>query len=255
MTSGTAVVTGAAGGLGEAFARDLAGRGHRVLLVDRRADALAAVVDDIGPAAEAAVVDLTDRGDLERLAARVAALADLDVLVNNAGFGFQGTFDAIPARTHLDMVDVNVTATVCLSRAALPGMRARGRGAVINVASIGGFRPGTQWSVYGASKAFAIFFSQALAAELDGTGVRVQALCPGFIRTGFHAAAGFDNAGSWLPRSFWMTPEAVVQSSLSALAAGPVVVLPGVRSRLQHHLGAAPSARDLLYGVLRRLRL
>lgn len=228
-----ALVTGASAGLGEEFARQLAGRGIDLVVVARREDRLQALAEglvDTGRDLEILPADLATREGRDQVAARLADEdAPVDLLVNNAGFGAYGTFADLPADTQLDMVEVNVTAVVELARAVLPGLLARGRGGVINVASTAAFQPDPSAAVYGASKAFVLSFSQALHEEVRGTGVRVLALCPGVTPTEFQHAADIEVE---LPGIVLTTPEEVVSAALKAFARGRAVEVPGAVNKV-----------------------
>lgn len=234
---GTAAITGASSGLGEVFARKLAARGYDLLLVARREAKLQTLASELasehGVAAEALRADLSFDDDVSRLEHRLASERDLALLVNDAGFGLSGSFTSVDVEASLRMVQVHVVAPVRLTRAALPAMLARGRGAVINVSSIAAFLPSAGNVVYSATKASLISFSECLALELAGTGVKVQALCPGFTRTGFYGTVEFRGTGAPpLPEFMWGTAEAVVEASLRALEGRRVVVVPGLVNKL-----------------------
>jgi short-subunit dehydrogenase len=252
----TAIVTGAAGGLGAAFARAFAAEGKRLLLVDVREKPLHDLAETLasdGVDVEPLVADLTARDDLERVAKAIEVRGDREIIVNNAGFGQRGLLAEAPAEGQLAQIDVMISATVRFCRAALPAFVARGVGAVINVSSVGAFNPGTEWGIYGAAKRFILHYTQSLAKELEGTGVRAQALCPGWTHTGFHDASGSAEAKSIVPDTMWMTPDEVARASLDALRSDRCVVIPGVRHHL--HLASTYSRTfgKLLYGTLRRL--
>ncbi len=252
----TAIITGAAGGLGAAFARALATEKKRLLLVDVRQEPLAEVAAALareGADVVTLVADLTQRQEIERVAAEIEARDDAEMLVNNAGFGCRGLLAESPADTQLAQVDVMIAATVRLGRAVLPTLVARRAGAIINVSSVGAFNPGTEWAIYGAAKRFILHYTQSLAEELQGTGVRAQALCPGWTHTGFHDASGAPESKRYIPDTMWMTPDEVARASLDALPTGRCVVIPGVRHHL--HLAATYSGtfRRVLYGGLTRL--
>ena len=171
--------------------------------------------------------DLATSDGIESVERRIAGDETLDLLINNAGFSGGRSFVERDAAVHMDMVQVHVAATVRLSRAALPGMIARGRGAIINIASI------AAWSafsgpMYSGTKAFLVMFSENLQSELRGTGVSVQALCPGMTHTEFHEVAHIDKA--IVPKPFWMTAEEVVGISLRRLGRGAVCI-PGWKNR------------------------
>jgi len=234
--AGRAVITGASAGIGAAFARQLAAAGFDLTLVARREDRLRALADELSAThairAEAWPADLADAGDVAALANRLAAADDLVLLVNNAGFGTRGEFIDVPLERTLDMIRVHVLATVTLCRAAAPGMVARGGGAIINVSSIAAFFPSAGGANYGATKAYLNAFSEALAAELRGTGVAVQALCPGFTTTEFHDVGDYQNFDrGQIPVPLWMPAGDVVDESLAALGRGRVIVVPGAKYR------------------------
>ena len=238
-----ALVTGASTGLGAVFATALACQQYDLTIVARNRARLEALAERLqqshGVAVEVMVADLTQAVALRTVEERVAQDQALELLVNNAGFGTTGPFATLdPDREEAEIL-LNVTALVRLTRAALPGMIARDRGAIINVSSMAAFVPGPYDATYGATKAFVNSFTEALYEELRGTRVRVQALCPGFIHTEFQQRAGIDVAA--LPAYIWMTPEAVVAASLAALQRGQIVCVPGLMNRLLTLLiGAAP---------------
>jgi short-subunit dehydrogenase len=215
---GTALITGGSSGIGAAFARRLAAAGYNLILVARRQERLASLADELEGrypiSTEVLVADLSKSGDIERVEKRISQLQDLDILVNNAGFGTTGDFAQVDLATHVDMINVHVVASVRLSRVALPGMIARRQGAIINVA-------------------YLTIFSEALQVELDGTGVQVQALCPGFTTTEFHDRPELETFHrSDIPKPLWMTAEEVATASLEALSRNQVVAIPGFRNRL-----------------------
>ncbi|NLV32501.1 MAG: SDR family oxidoreductase [Acidobacteria bacterium] len=234
----TAIVTGASSGIGEAFARRLHREGYRLVLVARRADRLEKLARELPPA-EALEADLSLDGGIERVARRIGAEPGLELLVNNAGFEVPGRFwEADPGA--LDrMHRLHVLCVERLTRAALERLVPQGRGGVINVASMAGFFSIPGAVAYGATKAWVTRFTEGLHLELRSAGspVRVQALCPGFTRSEFHAAAGM--AAGAIPRPLWMTAEEVVDVSLRALARNRVVVIPGWKYRLTAALGRA----------------
>ena len=225
-----AVITGASSGLGAIFAEQLAKRGHSLVLAGRDEARLSAVAQRIDQNVELVVGDLgTDKG-VDALIAHLAN-REIDVLVNNAGFGTYGPFAEIDAEREHELVAVNVDALTRLTHAVLPKMLARGRGGILNVASTIAFQPGTYQATYGASKAFVLSLSQALWAETRGTGVTVTALCPGPTRTGFVDALGSDVSHTAVYRRL-AAPEPVVAAGLRALDRGRAVVVPGLRYRV-----------------------
>lgn len=231
----TAIVTGASSGIGAEFARQLAARGNNLILTARRGDLLAALASELeskhGIEVETVTGDLSDRTDIDRLVERFAAVPDLEFLINNAGFGVPGKYAEMDVRRNVAMVDVHVVATMRLTRAVLPGMIARRRGAVINVSSVAAFFPMPSSVIYSATKAFLNSFSRALAYEVAGSGVRVQALCPGFTHTGFHSAPEYAARIGEIPKWLWMNADAVVAGSLAALERGRVIYVPGAKNR------------------------
>lgn len=224
-----ALVTGASSGLGAAFAEALARRGFDLVIVARRRERLETLADELRDRYEIAVqvlmADLTQAADLQAVESHVASDAALTILVNNAGFGTIGRFAELDPDRDEAEVRLNVVALSRLTRAALPGMIARGLGGIINVSSVSGFLPGPFHATYGASKAFVNSFTEALHEELHGSGVRVQALCPGFTRTEFQERAGV--ASRNVPSFAWMSAEYVVETSLAALRRGTLVCIPG----------------------------
>jgi uncharacterized protein len=231
VKQGCALVTGASSGIGAAFARALARRGERLVLVARRGDRLSALARELGNDTLAIPLDLTCRDAGERLEAELGERGlELDLLVNNAGVGDTGRFHERPLELALRMVDLNSRAMVELTRRFLPSLLQRGRGRIINVVSTSAFQPVPFLAVYAASKAFALSFTEALAGELQGSGVKLQALCPGLTATEFQAVAHTDSVP--FNRTPAMTPAAVVEESLRALERGRVTVVTGLRNRL-----------------------
>ena len=228
---GTALVTGASSGIGQAYAERLARAGHDLVVVARRKgrlDALAArLMTDAKVGVEVIAADLSDPDHLARVEDRIGALQDLEFLVNNAGFGAYMPFAQLPAERASALISVHVLAATRLARAALPGMIRRGRGSIVNVASMLAFSaslppdPLPNRVVYAATKAYLVAFSQALAAEVGASGVRVQALCPGIVATEFHVIQG---APGPLPGA--MDPADVVSASLRGLELGETVCAP-----------------------------
>ena len=238
-----ALVTGASTGLGAVFAAALARQQYDLTIVARSRERLEALAERLrqshGIAVQVLVADLTQAAALRTVEECVAGDAALELLVNNAGFGTTGAFTTLDPDREEAEICLNVVALVRLTRAALPGMIARRHGAIINVSSMSAFVPGPYDATYGATKAFVNSFTEAVHEELRGTGVRVQALCPGFTHTEFQQRAGIDVTR--IPDFVWMTPEAVVAASLAALQRQDVVCVPGLQNRLLAWLiGAAP---------------
>jgi short-subunit dehydrogenase len=252
-----AVVTGGSSGIGRAIAGELARRGHGVALIARSADRLAAVADELralGVRAEAVPADLSVRDERAALPDRIAALGvEVHVLVNNAGFTTIGPVHKARVARELDLIEVDVAAVADLCTRFVPGMVSRQRGAVLNVASTAGFQPLPGQASYAAAKAFVLTYTQALAAELRGTGVTATVLAPGPVRTGFEGAAGMPRgaAEKVLPDLLWVDVQAVARAGVDALARGRLVAVPGVANRVGSVL-AALTPRSLLLPVLRR---
>ena len=228
MSRPVALITGPTSGLGEGFARRYAMDGHDLVLVARdvqRLEQLAAELhDEVGAHVEVLPADLALDSDRAKVADRLAA--GVQILVNNAGFGTSGEFWTADLGLMQRQLDVNVTAVMQMTHAALPPMLSAGSGTVINVASIAGLLPG-RGSTYSASKAWVIAFSEGLANGLGGTGVGVHALCPGFVRTEFHARAGIDMAKT--PSFLWLEVDDVVRDTMADVAKGKVVIVPGLQ--------------------------
>ena len=230
-----AVITGASSGIGAAFAARLAGDGYDLTVVARRRGRLAELAARLGEAGPGTVglhvADLADPGGLRSAEDLIAAMPRLDLLVNNAGFAGYGPFTSLDPGVAAALIGVHVTAPTRLIRAALPAMTGRGRGAVINIASLlafsGSLPPGPlpYRATYAAAKAYLVTFTTALAGELAGTGVRVQACCPGPVATEFLHGTGIDPAR--LPVTP-MDPGEVVTASLAALGLGEAVCIPGL---------------------------
>jgi short-subunit dehydrogenase len=228
--TGWAVITGASSGLGAIFADQLAQRGLSLVLAGRDQARLSAVAQRINQNVELVVGDLGTEAGVDALVAHLDG-REIDVLVNNAGFGTYGLFAEIDAGREHQLLGVNVDALVRLTHAVLPGILARGRGGILNVASTIAFQPGPYQATYGASKAFVLSLSQALWAETRGSGVTATALCPGPTRTGFVDALGSDVSHTAIYRHL-AEPEPVVAAGLRALDRGRAVVVPDWRYRV-----------------------
>ena len=257
MATSFALVTGASSGFGIDFARGLAKRGYDLVLVARREDRLrdlaAEIERDFGRSAEIVTADLARDDERERLAQQVKNFAKpVEVLVNNAGLGLYGAFDAIPWEKEKQMLDVDIDAVVHLSKLFTPAMVARGNGYVLNVASIGAYQPTPLYASYSAAKAFVLSFSQALNFELRKTGVSVTVVSPGVAATSFLAVSK-QQATSY-QRLMMMSSEAVVSSALKALFARRSTVVPGLMNALMAY-GAKVSPGSmtarLAYGFMR----
>jgi short-subunit dehydrogenase len=231
----TALITGASSGIGLELARICAHNGHDVVLVARHEDKLRGLAAELaGRSVRAHVLaaDLAAPGAAAALVARVQALGvDVDVLVNNAGFGLYGRFAETALDTELSMIQLNIVALTELTKRLLPPMVARRSGRIMNVASTAAFFPGPLMAVYYATKAYVLSFSEAIANELQGTGVTVTVLCPGPTESGFQAAASLEEsklvAGKKLP-----TAREVAQQGYDALMSGRPLVVTGLANKL-----------------------
>ena len=226
-----ALITGASGGIGEAFARQLAKRGQDVVLVARRRERLEKLAAELSEAhgveAEVVEADLAEDGDVSAVEERLRR-GDIDILVNDAGFATRGEFAGLPLARELEELDVNVRALMRLTHAALGPMVERGRGGVINVASVGAFQPVPHMATYAATKAFVLHFSEALHEEVKGKGVTVTCLCPGAVKTDFQQVAGVDESRL----RAWKSADDVVESALKAVSARRAIVMPGLLNRV-----------------------
>jgi short-subunit dehydrogenase len=256
---GTALITGASSGLGESFARRLAKQGNNLILVARREDRLRALADALHKEhhiqAEVLSADLSDDAGIKRVEELIRSRTDLTLLVNNAGFGAGGRFDRVDIEKQAAMIHVHIVATARLTRAALPSMVERKKGAIINVASVAAFAIAPRSAMYGSTKAWEVAFSRALAQDLRGTGIRVQVLCPGFTITEFHDAADMkDFKRSSIPKFMWMSADDVVAVSLNALKRKKVVIIPGFGNKLLAAAARLPFAAAFSGFIFRKHR-
>jgi short-subunit dehydrogenase len=247
----TALVTGASGGIGEAFARLLAERGHDLVMVARRGERLQRMADDLSGAhrvsVETIVADLCDPVELGLVEARLLdRKRPIEMLVNNAGAGTAGPFATTSVDRHVDQLTLNITAVVRLTHAAVTAMTPRQAGGILNVSSLGGLAPAPRFATYVAAKAFVANFSQSLHEELKSEGIRVTCLCPGATRTDFGDSSGA--SGEDLPSFAWMSATAVAHAGLAALDRNAAICIPG---RLNKTLGVF--AHVAPRGVVRRV--
>src|SRR5712691_5324578 len=253
----TALITGASFGIGMEFARIFARKGYNLVLVARSADklrqlaselekahgtrSLILAVDLTEPGAPAYVLDQTTRADIQ-----------VDVLVNNAGFGQYGLFAENDLEDCLRQIQLNVTTLTHLTHLYLPAMIARKSGGILNVASTAAFQPGPLMAVYFATKAYVLHFSEAIANELRGSGVTVSVLCPGPTATGFAAVSGMESS-----RLFSVTrpmnSEAVARYGIRAMQHGKRVAIPGVTNKLMAQ-SIRVSPRRLVTTIVRKLQ-
>src|SRR2546421_12363657 len=224
----TTLITGASSGIGEAFARKLATQGHDLLLVARSEDKLIALCNELGRSqnirAQYVAIDLSERDAPARLLAEtVKRNLEIDLLINNAGFGSMGNFAKLDLELELKMIDLNVRSLVELTHRFLQPMRERKRGSIINVASTAGFQGVPFMATYAATKAFVLSFSEALWEENRPHGIHIMALCPGVTDTNFFEAA----RGHKPPARISQTPEEVVETALRGLGRGKSHVISG----------------------------
>jgi uncharacterized protein len=247
----TALITGASSGIGASFATALARRNYDLALVARREDRLRTVAAEAGrlgaKRAECIALDLAQPEAPDELQKRVATLGlQIDWLVNNAGFGTTGRFDRLPLEREVEEIELNITAPVRLTRLFLPAMVARRSGTIINVASTAAFQAVPYMATYGATKAFVLSFSEAVASEVAGSGVTVLALCPGPVRTEFQAVA--KNESGLMPSFAYMDPDTVVEQALASAARGRAVRISGLLNTI-----TAQSTRFLPRALVRTI--
>ena len=225
-----ALVTGASSGIGEQFARQLSEMGHRVALVARREDRLNQLVEELGGADRAVAIaaDLAVPEERDRLAARLEELgAQVEILVNNAGYGIYKAFAEDGREAELQQVRLLVEAVVDLTARYLPGMRSAGRGAIINMSSTAAFQALPYNAAYAAAKSYVLLLSEALHEEVKEHGVTVTAVCPGPVPSGFQAASDAGYFAEKLPKFTFVEPERVARDALRAAARGQISIIPG----------------------------
>jgi uncharacterized protein len=246
----SALVTGASSGIGVSFARQLAADGCGLVLVARRAERLSALAEDLRRWHDADVevlpADLATPAGLGTVTTRLTEGPPVELLVNNAARSARGTFAELSQDTIDAQIQLNVVALTRLAHAAVSGMRARDYGGLLNVSSMASLTASPGTAVYAATKAFVTSLTESLYAELNGTGVHVTALLPGFTHTEFHAAN--DVEVSYLPSVAWLDPDTVARAGLDAVATGRPVAVPGPQYKL-----AAGAVRLLPRSALRRL--
>lgn len=253
-----ALITGASAGLGRELARLFAADAHHVVLVARREDRLRELARELeesfGDCATCIAADLAEPGAARALAAELEERGlRVDTLVNNAGFGYVGDFVDEPLENVEDMTRLNIGALTELTRLLLPPMKERGRGRVLNVASVASYMPGPRMAVYFATKAYVLSFSDALGQELKGSGVSVSALCPGPTPTEFQSVAGMGRNYSGASRSLaQVDAPSVARAGYRALMKGRRSVIPGLFPRIGARLaGLLP--RSLVLRILHRI--
>ncbi len=253
-----ALVTGASAGIGQAFARVLAAEGYELILIARRADRLEALANELndrhGTRSHVLAADLAETGASQRVCEWLAAKSlTVDVLVNNAGYGVPGSYAGTTWEQQRDFLQVLVVALAELTHRLLPGMIERRWGRIINVASLAGLLPGVAGhTLYAASKALVITFSESLALEVARHGVHVTASCPGFTLTEFHDVTGTRAMVSKMPSYFWSNADTVARESYEAVMAGVPVYVPGRLNRSIAALSRMLPRRLVLAAMKRR---
>ena len=245
----TALITGASSGIGRALAQQFASHGYDLVLVARNEDAL----KDVARATKGHVVaaDLSRPGSGMALVDGLSARGlQIDVVVNNAGFGLQGEFAHLSLERQLEMIQLNVTTLTELTRLLLPGILARRSGGVLNVASTAAFQPGPLMAVYYATKAYVLSFTEAIAEEVVGSGVKVSCLCPGPTETEFATRAAM--TGTNLFSGSVMGVEEVARDAFEGWNAGKVVIIPGFSNR-RRAMGVRFAPRAFVRRVVKRL--
>jgi uncharacterized protein len=248
----TVLITGASSGIGAELARELSRRGHHVTLVARRRDRLETVAAGLAAGADVIEADLGTEAARETLLTKVdGGRRRLAGLCNNAGYGAYGRFDRLPLKEQTAMVELNVDALHHLMAALLPGMVRRGEGAILNVASTAAYQPLAGMATYAATKAFVHSLSEAVHAELAGTGVSVTSLCPGPTKTEFSAIAGVEEVEQGLPGFLLQSAEEVARAGVDGMERGRRTVVPGVQNKASA-LGGRFVPRTLLLPLTRR---
>ncbi|MEA3043114.1 MAG: uncharacterized protein QOH47_952 [Sphingomonadales bacterium] len=246
MSRPVTLITGASAGLGAEFARQCAARGEPLALVARRRDRLEALAAGLGGEVHIFQADLAGEGAAASLVAELEAEGlGVGTLINNAGFGLAGKFADRPLARLSEMIDLNCRTLVELCHLVLPAMKARGAGAILNVASTAAFQPGPNMAVYYATKAFVLSFTEALHHELKGSGIKVSALCPGPTESEFGAVA--DSHSPALERMKGPA-DAVVRAGLRGLDRNRAVVIPGLANKV-----TAQASRFLTRAAMRRI--
>lgn len=234
MTPTLALVTGASSGIGKSFAEILASRGCDLILVARnreRLEELAATLRERnGRSVDVLAADLEKPEELATVEQRLHTDTRIDLLINNAGYGFLGSFADLPLERSTGQIACNVVALTRLAHAALSTMKPSRRGGIINIASTAAYGPMPYFAVYAATKAYVVSFTLGLAEETRKYGVTATVVAPGFTRTEFQARADYD--ASWMPGIAWQSADDVARESLAAYAAGQTVCVPGVQNRL-----------------------
>ena len=233
---GSALITGASSGIGAEFARQLAQQGFDLILVARRKEKLESLSkslqEQFSVNVEVLVADLSIISDNQKVISKITKLNNLDILINNAGFGMMKSFLQIERMKHVEMINVHFTSPVILSHTAIPGMAKRKRGIIINTSSMSAISKDSALVMYTTTKSAITIFSELLKVKLKGTGIHIQALCPGYTYSEFHDTddmIGFQR--SWIQPELWMEAKEVVSLSLDAVKSKSVIFIPGALNK------------------------
>jgi uncharacterized protein len=253
----TALITGASAGLGAEFARQLAPKGYDLALTARRGDRLELLANELsqhhGIQIQIRPADLSIEEGVKSIEDWIQDFSSLEILINNAGYGTRSRFSADPVEKQMDMIHVHVLATVRLTRAALPGMLARQRGAIINVSSMAALFP-IRNVMYSSTKAFLVNFSKSLQSELWGSGIKIQALMPGYIHTEFHDTQELSSfKKKSIPGLLWLNAKDVVARSLGDLKNNEVECIPGWQYQAAAFFVRTPLTTAIALGIVRHL--
>jgi short-subunit dehydrogenase len=251
----TALITGASSGIGAEYARQLAAQGSDLVLAARRLERMESLAKELeaahGIRVEALQADLETDSGIAAVENRLSELPELDLLVNNAGYGMRGGFSSDPVQKHLDLVQIQVVASTRLAHAALQGMTARDRGAIVSISSMAAFLP-LRNVTYSAVKAYLVNFSEALQNELWDTSIKVQVVCAGYVVTEFHDSPEVGRPRG-IPELFWLKASDVVKESLAALEKNRVVVIPSWQYRFVLAFARQPLTAGFVRRVARRM--
>ncbi|SMO85802.1 hypothetical protein SAMN06265379_11053 [Saccharicrinis carchari] len=236
-TNRTALITGASSGIGTVYAKTLAKEGWGLIVVGRRNERLTKLKQEIQlhhkVNIQILVADLSVNEDLEHLLSVIDHSPGIELLINNAGFGSSGDYFKSKYSIQQQMLDVHITACTRIVHHAVPKMIKRGKGAIINVASLSAFFPAPNSYFYCSTKAFMVTFSECMHIDLKSHNIKVQALCPGFTHTEFHSRQGIVHSGNYLQlKLLWKSPQQVVNKSLKALRKSKVICIPGLLNRI-----------------------
>ncbi len=236
-----AVITGGANGIGKSFAINLAARGARLVLIDIKRKKLEALADELsaqyGIEVEAVVADLSKVKDQVRVADRLSALKNVDLLINSAGYGAPVEFHGLDADAHIDMLNVHVASMIRCCRAVLPQMRECKKGAIINISGQAAYLYSAGNAMYGSTKCFVEAFTRNLEAEYAPVGIKLQLLVPAYIRTSFHDTEFYKLAAvSKIPSFYWMNVDTVTTTSLRQLGTGKLICVPGLWHKITYHI-------------------